>query len=47
MRVLVKRVKADLGADLGTSIALMKLFPGSPAKLVARIGGLPRPTNCI
>jgi tRNA 2-thiouridine synthesizing protein E len=47
MRVLVKRVKLELGDDLGNSIALMRLFPGSPAKLIARIAGLPRPTNCI
>ena len=26
--------------------ALMRLFPGNPAKLIAKIGGLPRPTNC-
>ena len=47
MRVLVKRVKLELGDDLGNSIALMRLFPGSPAKLIAKIAGLPRPTNCI
>lgn len=47
MRVLVKSVKQALGDDKGTSIYLMQLFPGSPAKRAARIAGLPRPTNCL
>ena len=34
-------------ADKGNSIYLHKLFPGNPAKLAAKIAGLPRPTNCI
>ncbi len=46
-RPLVKAVKKELGDDKGNSMYLMKLFPGSPAKLVARIAGLPRPTNCF
>ena len=47
MRVLVKAVKETLGPDKGSSIYLMQLFPGSPAKLAAKIAGLPRPTNCL
>lgn len=47
MRVLVKHVREQLGADKGDSIYLMTLFPGSPAKLLAKIAGLPRPTNCL
>lgn len=47
MRPLVKAVREQLGADKGNSIYLMTLFPGSPAKLLARIAGLPRPTNCL
>jgi len=47
MRPLVKQVRAQLGAEKGTSIYLLKLFPGSPAKLLAKIAGLPRPTNCL
>ena len=47
MRPLVKWVKQSLGEDKGTSIYLMSLFPGNPAKLSAKIAGLPRPTNCI
>lgn len=48
-RVLVKAVGRELGADKGTSAYLMQLFPGkqSPALVIARIAGLPRPTNCF
>ena len=47
MRPLVKRVRERLGADKASSIYLLELFPGSPAKLIAKIAGLPRPTNCL
>jgi len=47
MRPLVKYVGQRLGADKGNSIYLLRLFPGSPAKLAARIAGLPRPENCL
>ncbi|PCI45046.1 MAG: sulfurtransferase TusE [Moraxellaceae bacterium] len=47
MRVLVKHVANALGKDKGRSIYLLKLFPGSPAKLICKIAGLPKPTNCI
>lgn len=47
MRVLVKHVRDSLGAERGTSIHLLKLFPGSPARVLARIAGLPRPTHCL
>jgi tRNA 2-thiouridine synthesizing protein E len=47
MRVLVKHVREALGEDKGNSIYLMQLFPGSPAKLLAKVAGLPRPTNCL
>ncbi len=47
MRVLVKHVRERLGEERGNSIYLMKLFPGSPAKLLAKIAGLPRPTHCL
>ena len=47
-RALVNAVKRDLGPDKGRSIYLLKLFPGdeSPARIAARIAGLPRPANC-
>ncbi len=47
MRVLVRLVRERLGADKGNSLYLLRLFPDSPAKLAARIAGLPRPTNCL
>lgn len=47
MRPLVKHVRTRLGEEKGTSLYLLRLFPGSPAKLAAKIAGLPRPTNCL
>ncbi len=47
MRPLVKRVRETLGTEKGTSLYLLRLFPGSPAKLAAKIAGLPRPTHCL
>lgn len=52
MRPLVKAVRKSLGDEKGSSMYLMSLFPEgehrqeSPAKIVARLAGLPRPTNC-
>ncbi len=47
MRPLSKYIRAELGADKTSSIYLLQLFPGSPAKVAARIAGLPRPENCL
>lgn len=47
MRSLVKLAKEHLGEDCGSSVYLMGLFGGSPAKTAAKIAGLPRPTNCL
>lgn len=47
MRPFVKLCREQLSPHLGTSLALHKLFPGNPAKLAAKIAGLPRPTNCL
>ena len=47
MRPLVKLVKEQLAEDCGSSVYLMGLFGGSPAKTAAKIAGLPRPTNCL
>ena len=46
-RALVNLVRRELGADKGTSIHLMKLFQGSPAKMANKIAGLPKPDNCL
>ena len=47
MRVLVKYIGTRLGKEKGSSIYLLQLFPGNPAKVAARIAGLPRPTHCL
>lgn len=47
MRALVKYAGQQLGKDKGNSIYLLKLFPGSPAKIASKIAGLPRPENCL
>lgn len=47
MRPLCKYLKEKLGPEKATSIYLLQLFPGSPAKLAARIAGLPKPDNCL
>ncbi|MCB8889824.1 TusE/DsrC/DsvC family sulfur relay protein [Vreelandella malpeensis] len=47
MRALVKATRLALGDEKGSSIYLMGLFPESPARRVARLAGLPKPTNCL
>lgn len=47
MRPLTRYLKEKLGADKATSLYLLQLFPGSPAKIAAKIAGLPRPENCL
>lgn len=47
MRPFVKYTSKVLGKDKGNSIYLMQLFPQSPARIAARIAGLPRPKNCL
>ncbi len=46
-RALVRAVKAELGAELGASLALMKCFGGAPAKAVAKYAGLAKPPHCL
>lgn len=46
-RPFVKLVKNQLGESKGNSIYLMQLFPESPAKIAAKLSGLPKPPNCI
>lgn len=47
MRPLCKYLSKRLGPDKSGSIYLMTLFPNSPAKMIARLAGLPRPDNCL
>ena len=46
-RPLIKYVALKLGPDKGNSLHLNRLFNGTPAKLAAKLAGLPRPTNCL
>lgn len=46
-RALVKYVALNLGKDKGNSLYLNGLFNGMPAKLAARLSGLPKPANCF
>ncbi|MEP0202583.1 MAG: TusE/DsrC/DsvC family sulfur relay protein [Halioglobus sp.] len=47
MRALVKYCALQLGKDKGSSLYLLALFPGSPAKIGSKIAGLPKPDNCL
>lgn len=46
-RPLIKYAALKLGADKGNSMHLNRLFKGTPAKLAAKLAGLPKPTNCL
>lgn len=47
MRPLVKYIGQQLGKEKGTSIYLLSLFPGSPARVASKLAGLPKPDNCL
>lgn len=46
-RPLIKYAALKLGPEKGNSHHLNRLFNGTPAKLAAKLAGLPKPTNCI
>ena len=46
-RPLIKYTAQQLGPEKGNSMHLNSLFKGTPAKLAAKLAGLPKPTNCI
>ncbi|MBV4490885.1 TusE/DsrC/DsvC family sulfur relay protein [Pseudomonas oryzicola] len=46
-RPLIKYTALKLGPAKGNSPHLNRLFNGTPAKLAAKLAGLPKPTNCI
>jgi tRNA 2-thiouridine synthesizing protein E len=46
-RPLIKYTALKLGPEKGNSIHLNRLFKGTPAKLAAKLAGLPKPSNCI
>ncbi len=47
MRPLVRLLRDHNAADLASSIKLLRLFPNNPARLAAKIAGLPRPDKCL
>ena len=47
MRQLTAEIKTKLTPEKAKGIYLMKLFGPSPAKMAARLAGLPRPKNCL
>ena len=46
-RPLIKFIASTLGPEKGNSLHLNRLFNGAPAKLAAKLAGLPKPTNCL
>ncbi|MBM7061802.1 TusE/DsrC/DsvC family sulfur relay protein [Pseudomonas sp. UL073] len=46
-RPLIKYIALKLGPEKGNSLHLNGLFKGTPAKLAAKLAGLPKPTNCL
>ena len=46
-RPLIKYAALKLGTEKGNSMQLNLLFKGTPAKLAAKLAGLPKPTNCL
>ena len=46
-RPLSNLISKTLDKEKSRSIYLMELFGGTPAKVIAKIAGLPKPTNCI
>lgn len=46
-RPLARFIKLKLNADKAASIYLMQRFGQSPAKMIARLAGLPKPKNCL
>lgn len=47
MRPLVNIVRRACGSELGSSLKIAALFPDQTSKLVALIGGLPKPSDCL
>jgi tRNA 2-thiouridine synthesizing protein E len=46
-RPLIKYAALKLGAEKGNGLHLNRLFKGTPAKLAAKLAGLPKPSNCL
>lgn len=46
-RPLIRYIAQRLGPEKGNSLYMNRLFKGTPAKLAAKLAGLPKPTNCL
>jgi tRNA 2-thiouridine synthesizing protein E len=46
-RVFTKAIKNELGAEIGNTRYLLKLFPEGPLKYACKIAGLPKPPSCL
>ena len=47
MRPLVKLLRTRGIPEFASSLELMRLFGGNPARTVAALAGLPKPVNCL
>lgn len=47
VRLLMKHMRAELGASKGSEDYLYKLFPGGPSRQGSKIAGLPEPQGCV
>ena len=47
MRMLVKAIASQFGADKGNSPYLHRLFGESPLKQLCLLAGVPKPPNCL
>lgn len=47
MRALVKALQQTHGDEKGNSRYLYRLFPKGPAKIPAKLAGLPKPAKCL
>ncbi len=47
VRLLMKNMRDELGANKSSDEYLYKLFPGGPSRQGSRIAGLPEPQGCI
>lgn len=47
IRIITKYFARRFGRDKGNTKYLYDRFPGGPAKQIAKIGGLEKPTGCV
>lgn len=47
IRVVVKELKNHFSDDVANSVYLQTTFPPSPARQIAKLAGLPKPSRCM